>query len=90
MSGSVIADGTRLSVDNSCPTQLDTFLSEDCVSTDQGEPLSTGAIVGGILGGVCVLLIITSIIIVVVVVRRRKAKNVRYDCNAAVTIKIIY
>ena len=75
---SIVTDGTRRAIDNSCPTQLDTFLSEDCVSTDQGETLSTGAIVGGIVGGVCVLLIITSTIIVVIVVRRRKQKSFRY------------
>ena len=76
---SIVADGTRLAVDNSCPTQLDSFLSEDCVSTDQGETLNTGAIVGGIVGGVCVLLIFTSIITVVILVRMRKLKIFRYD-----------
>ena len=76
---SIVTDGTRLAVDNSCPTQLDSFLSDDCVSTDQGETLSTGAIVGGIVGGVCVLLISTSIITVVILVRRRKLKKFRYD-----------
>ena len=54
-------------------------LSEDCVSTDQGETLNTGAIVGGIVGGVCVLLIFTSIITVVILVRMRKLKIFRYD-----------
>ena len=87
---SIVADRTRHAIDNSCPTQLDSFRSEDCVSTDQGETLSTGAIVGGILGGVCVLLIITSIIIVVILVQRRKLKSFRYVCNAAVTIKLFY
>ena len=76
---SIVADGTKLAVDNSCPTQLDSFLSDDCVSTDQGETLNTGAIVGGIVGGVCVLLIFTSIITVVILVRRRKLKIFRYD-----------
>ena len=76
---SIVVDGTKLAVDNSCPTQLDSFLSDDCVSTDQGETLNTGAIVGGIVGGVCVLLIFTSIITVVILVRRRKLKNFRCD-----------
>ena len=76
---SIVVDGTRLAVDNSCPTQLDSFLSDDCVSTDQGETLNTGAIAGGIFGGVCVLLIFTSIITVAILVRRRKLKKIRYD-----------
>ena len=71
-------DLITLAVDNSCPMQLDSFLSEDCVSTDQGETLSTGAIAGGIVGGVCVLLIFTGIIIVAILVRRRKLKIFRY------------
>ena len=34
---------SRVNVDTSCPTQLDSFLSEDCVSMDQGKAQSIGA-----------------------------------------------
>ena len=69
---------SRVNVDTSCPTQLDSFLSEDCVSMDQGKTQSIGAIVGGVLTGVCVVFISTAIVIAVVFIQKRKQKSFRY------------
>ena len=71
---------SRVNVDTNCPTQLDSFLSEDCVSMDQGKTQSIGAIVGGGLAGVGVVLIFIGIIVVVKLVQKRKLKSFRYDC----------
>ena len=70
----------RVNVDINCPTQLDSFLSEDCELMDQGKTQSTGAIVGGVVAGVCVIFIFTFVIIVVLFIQRRKQKSYRYDC----------
>ena len=71
---------SRVNVDTNCPTLLDSFLSDDCVSMDQGKTLSIAAIVGGGLAGVGVVLIFIGIIIVVKLVQKRKLKSFRYDC----------
>ncbi len=42
---------SRVNVDANCPTQLHSFLSEDCVSMDQSVTESIGAIVGGVIAG---------------------------------------
>ena len=68
---------SRVNVDTNCPTQLDSFLSDDCVPMDQRKSQSIGAIVGGVLTGVGVVLIFAGIIIAVI---KRKRKSYRYDC----------
>ena len=70
---------SRVDVDSSCPTELDSFLSKDCVSTDQGDNLA--AIVGGSIGGVCALLICTFTVIVVISLQKRKSGSFRYSHN---------
>ena len=72
---------SRLDVDTDCPTQLDSFLSEDCAAMNQGKTQSKGPIVGGALAGICAVLILSVLIIVVVFLKKRKQKSYRYECE---------
>ena len=78
---SISVDSTRLDVDPSCPTQLESFQVGDCESeTVTDEPGGTSAAaLSGAIGAVCVLLIVIGIIIVVVILvqRTRKQKQFR-------------
>jgi len=71
----ISVDSTRLDVDPSCPTQLESFEAGDCETTGG----TSVAVLGGAIGAVCVLLIVTGIIIVVIILvqRRRKHKQFR-------------
>ena len=60
---SISVDSTRLDVDPSCPTQLESFQAGDCETTGG----TSVAALGGAVGAVCVLLIVIGIIIVVVI-----------------------
>ena len=75
---------SRLDVDTDCPTQLDSFLSEDCAAMNQGKTQSIGPIFGGVLAGICVVFIFTGIVIVVKCIRKRRQKSYRYDGYIAV------
>ena len=72
---SISVDSTRLDVDPSCPTQLESFEAADCETTGG----TSVAVLGGAIGAVCVLLIVIGIIIVVVILvqRTRKQKQFR-------------
>ena len=74
---SIGVDSTRLDVDPSCPTQLESLEAGDCESeTVTGEPGGTSvATLGGAIGAVCVLLMVIGIIIVVVILVRRRRKQ---------------
>ena len=78
---SINVDSTRLDVDPSCPTQLESFEAGDCESdTVTGGPGGANvAALGGAIGAVCVLLIVVSTVLVVVilVLRTRKQKSFR-------------
>ena len=80
---------SRINVDTNCPTQLDSFLSEDCVSVDQGKTQSIGAVIGGVVAGVCVVLIFTGIVIAVLFIQKRKKKSFRYECGVAFSNYIV-
>ena len=69
---------SRVNVDTNCPTQLDSFQSDDCVSMDQEKTQGIGAVVGGVLAGVGVVFIFTLIIIAVLFIQKRKQKSYRY------------
>ena len=69
---------SRVNVDTNCPAQLDSFLSEDCVSMDQEKTQSIGAIIGGALAGVGAIFIFTFIIVAVLFIQKRKQKSYRY------------
>ena len=80
---SIFVAGVRLDVDSTCPTELDSFNSEDCkaVITDDGETsggLETivGSIVG-VIGILLVLLLIAVVVLVVVFIRRKKHRSFR-------------
>jgi len=82
---SISVDSTRLDVDPSCPTQLESFEAGDCESeTVTGEPAASGvnvAALGGAIGTVIVLLILVIAVLVVVILlqRTRKHKKFRYE-----------
>ena len=78
------ASMSRLDVDTDCPTQLDSFLSEDCVSVNQGKTQSIGPIVGGALAGIGAVFILAGIIIAVKCAQKRRQKSYRYECDIAV------
>jgi len=88
---SISVDSTRLDVDPSCPTQLQSFEAGDCESeTVTGEPAASGvnvAVLGGAIGTVIVLLILVIAVLVVVTLlhRTRKRKKFRYE-NFHITI----
>ena len=77
---SISVDSTRLDVDPSCPTQLESLEAGDCESAVTGEPGSINvAALGGAIGAVCVLLIVVSTVLVVIILvqRTRKQKSFR-------------
>ena len=82
---SISVDSTRLDVDPSCPTQLESFEAGDCESeTVTGQPAASGvnvAALGGAIGAVIVLLILVIAVLVVVILlqRTRKHKKFRYE-----------
>jgi len=66
---SISVDSTRLDVDSSCPTQLESFEAGDCESEITGGPVTGGmnaSALGGTIGAVCVLLIVVTTIFVVI------------------------
>ena len=88
---SINVDSTRLDVDSSCPTQLESFEAGDCESATAIGPGGMNiAAVGGAIGTVCVLLIVGSTIVVVIILvqRTRKQKRFRYDSIHITTICI--
>ena len=70
---SISVDSTRLDVDPSCPTQLESFQAGDCETT--GDSF---AALGGAIGAVCVLLIVIGIIIMIVILVRRRRKQKQF------------
>ena len=91
-SATIGVQGTRLDVDSTCPTELESFDSLDCDAEEQpqtgeardgGSSDDTVVIVAGILGVVCVLVIITSIFIASILVRKRqKQKRLAADISS--------
>ena len=66
---SISVDLTRLEVDPSCPTQLESFEAGDCESDIAGGGINAG-VVGGTIGAVGVLLIVAVLGTIIVVVKR--------------------
>jgi len=71
---SISVDSTRLDVDPSCPTQLESFQAGDCEITGG----TNVAVLGGAIGAVCVLLIVIGIVIVIVILVQRKRKQKQF------------
>ena len=77
---SIVVDGIRLDVDSMCPAELESFSSEDCETMEetpatgggQESDASLAAIVGSVLGGVCLLLLVILVVGVVCIVKRRR------------------
>ena len=78
---SISVDSTRLDVDSSCPTQLESFEAGDCESEITGGPVTGGmnaSALGGTIGAVCVLLIVVTTIFVVIILVQRTRKHKRF------------
>ena len=76
----ITVDSTRLDVDPSCPTQLESLEAGDCESTVTGGLGGVNvAALGGAIGAVCVLLIVgsTVLVVLILVLRTRKQKSFR-------------
>ena len=71
---SISVASTRLDVDPSCPTQLESFQAGDCEITGG----TNVAVLGGAIGAVCVLLIVIGIVIVIVILVQRKRKQKQF------------
>ena len=81
---SIVVDDSRLSVDPTCPTELESFEARDCVQSPSAASSNNIALVGGIAGALCFILlaaIVTMFLVIVFVVRSKKKKEfpVRYD-----------
>ena len=79
---SINVDSTRLDIDPSCLTQLESFQVGDCESEITGGPGGINvAALGGAIGVVCVVLIlvITILTIIILVQRTRMHKRFRYE-----------
>ena len=72
---SILVADTRLDVDSTCPTELESFASLDCdTETSESGSDETEANLEIVIGAVCAAVIIVFIIVVIVIilVRRRK------------------
>ena len=66
----ILYEGTLLSVDPTCPTELESLFAEDCVVPSQ--PLVTAIAAGVIIGVIGVLLIAFAVIVVTLLALRRR------------------
>ena len=83
--GSLVANGSKLEIDSTCPTQLNGFEDPDCIIVDAVSPTTaqpqadnlqtTLEAVGGVASIICVGLIVLVIVLVVVIVLRSSAKK---------------
>ena len=82
----VVVDGTRLDVEATCPTELESFDSFDCGAKEQPETsvgdygessdeIVTLANLAVVIGGVCALAIIVSITVIISIILCTKRKK---------------
>ena len=83
----VRVDGVILDVDPDCPTMLDSFNSDDCVTeepSNQANPTSTSSSPVGVIIGtaaaisVAVVVVIVLIIVIIILVYCRRKSTYRY------------
>ena len=91
---SLVVDNSRLSIDPTCPTELESFEADDCVTLSPSvtqSPSGTAmtqpgasVVIGGVAGALCFLVLVViavlSIAFIVAIMRskRKKAFSVRY------------
>ena len=86
---SLVVDGSRLSVDPTCPTELESFEADDCVTqspsgttmTQPGGSNSSVVVIGGVAGALCFLLLVIIVVLSIAFIMRSKRKmafSVRY------------
>ena len=96
---SVAVQGITLALDAGCPTVLDSFDSNDCVTevpSNQTNPTSSsssssslplGGIVGAAVAALVVVIVLIIVITIIVVYRRRKSTYRYYKINSLIAIK---
>ena len=78
---SLVVDNSRLSVDSTCPTELESFEADDCVT--QPGASNSSAVIGGVAGALCFLLLVIIVVLsiaftVAIMKSKRKGFSVRY------------
>ena len=73
---SIIYDGTLLSVDPTCPTELESLFAEDCVASSQPSVTAiTAGVTIGVIGGLLIAIIIAVIVVTLLALRRRSQSH---------------
>ena len=82
-----------LDVDPDCPTMLDSFNSDDCVTERPSNPTSSSSPVGIIIGVVVAAVVVVIVVIIIIItigMYRRHKSTYRYKTMFIVTTCIVY
>ena len=78
----IVIQSSRLSIDSSCNVAIDNFNDPECIiSPVNDDSTNTGAIIGGVVGGVFVMLIVAVAVMVVAGFVRTQQKKASYKLD---------